>query len=128
MAFIPKPTLMTALLMALCFIIPQQGALVEARGEYRIEDFNVIVPEEINRCRLNCLIKFLGDENQNDIPEHDPCTDRPNCYMCWDYCRILYGEHLLIGRILCDHDTCVSIVSRLYKSQIRFFLIFGNLL
>lgn len=90
---------------------------VEAGKLHRIRDFNVAVPETITQCRMKCLVQFINSEETKEEERTDPCTDRPDCFMCWDFCRILYSERESFGEFMCRNPVlCVSFQNIAYNN------------
>lgn len=101
---------LTSIYIALVIIIDHLSESVDAGNVHRIRDFNVFVPEEVTDCRMNCLVQFINNGKTNVMQQHDPCTDRPDCFMCWDFCRILYTEKTTFGELMCNNPVlCVNI-------------------
>ncbi|XP_053679498.1 uncharacterized protein LOC128730472 [Anopheles nili] len=72
---------------------------------HRISDFNAPMAEPIRQCRAVCLENHLHEEI-NNIVVTDECTDRPNCFMCWDYCKILHEEKRIVRDLMCSDVIC----------------------
>ena len=83
--------------------------VVQCRIVHKISDHHVAVSETVQRCRATCLEQFLPKES-NHINIFEECTDNPNCFMCWDYCKILHKENRIISNIMCSDEICVSIL------------------
>uniref|UniRef100_A0A182JFR8 Uncharacterized protein n=1 Tax=Anopheles atroparvus TaxID=41427 RepID=A0A182JFR8_ANOAO len=79
--------------------------LTAGRIVHRISDFNAPMAEPVRQCRAICLVKHLQDEI-NNIVVTDECTDRPNCFMCWDYCKILHEEKRIVRDLMCSDVIC----------------------
>lgn len=101
---------------------------VAGRFIHRIEDYDRPTNVFVAECRKGCLIKvctpklpsqwqfnyrsFFSQFLQRpiDVFAIDNCSDQPNCFMCWDYCSMLYRERKrqLITKLMCTDDVCVS--------------------
>lgn len=80
----------------------------EARIVEKIWDIDEPVGENVVRCRITCLEKFLLVDVANMSETRDACSSTPDCFMCWDFCRILHEEKRTIGKLMCTNPTCVS--------------------
>ncbi|KFB45346.1 hypothetical protein ZHAS_00013296 [Anopheles sinensis] len=83
------------------------ASLTAGRIVHRISDFNAPMAEPVRQCRAICLALHLQDEINNIIVT-DECTDRPNCFMCWDYCKILHEEKRIVRNLMCSDVICYS--------------------
>lgn len=81
----------------------------EARIVEKIWDIDEPVSENVVRCRITCLEKFLLEDVANMAETREACSSTPDCFMCWDFCRILQQEKRIIGKMMCTNPTCVSI-------------------
>lgn len=81
----------------------------DARIVHKIRDMFEPVPERVGRCRSTCLQKFLVEDISNAVETTEACSNEPNCFMCWDFCKILHSENRAIGQLMCNNHTCVSI-------------------
>lgn len=92
------------LLIIMCEIKNTNGRII-----HRIRDYNEAVPVLISQCRSTCLEKFMNNQSNILLRSIDrECTKRPNCFMCWDYCRIIYEERQLTAKKMCNDIFCVS--------------------
>lgn len=92
----------------ICALVLWQISDTDGRIIHRIRDFNEPVADTINQCRSTCLSKFLVSQ-ANILSSIDrECTKRPDCFMCWDYCRILYEERRVTAKRMCNDIFCVS--------------------
>lgn len=64
---------------------------------------------------FDLIIFFLSspqflNESINEII-HDRCSQQPNCFMCWDYCSMLFKDRKkkYITNLMCTDGVCVSI-------------------
>lgn len=77
--------------------------------------------DRVNVCQLACLDKFLfngEDELVNPFGNViDQCIDRPDCYMCFDFCEILSDESRMIAKLMCTNVTCVR--KNYFDSSVR---------
>ncbi|XP_053660214.1 uncharacterized protein LOC128709252 [Anopheles marshallii] len=74
---------------------------------HRISDYNAPMAEPVRQCRAICLANHLHEEI-NNIVVTDECTDRPNCFMCWDYCKLLHEEKRIVRDLMCSDVICYS--------------------
>lgn len=74
-------------------------------GVYMHLSINLIKP--INELFLQFLDKPLSGIVVNE------CSQRPNCFMCWDYCSMLFKDRKkkFIATLMCTDDVCVSTVN-----------------
>lgn len=98
-------TMMLAVFVALTTLWCQ----AEARNVEKIWDIDEPVSENVVRCRITCLEKFLIEDVANMAETRDACSRTPDCFMCWDFCRILHQERQTIAKLMCTNPTCVSI-------------------
>uniref|UniRef100_A0A182MUT0 Uncharacterized protein n=1 Tax=Anopheles culicifacies TaxID=139723 RepID=A0A182MUT0_9DIPT len=81
--------------------------LASGRIIHRIGDYNAPMVEPVRQCRAICLAHHLHEEI-NKIIVTDECSDRPNCFMCWDYCKILHEEKRIVRDLMCSDVICYS--------------------
>ncbi|XP_050086390.1 uncharacterized protein LOC126571693 [Anopheles aquasalis] len=95
-------TVILQLTVVICCVELTAGRII-----HRIEDYNKPMAEPVRQCRNACLTKHLKEEI-NDIVVTDECSDRPNCFMCWDYCKILHEEKRIVRDLMCSDVICYS--------------------
>ncbi len=68
---------------------------------------------KLQMCRDSCLAKFFKNhsiKSKDDIIDQCQNENQPDCYMCYDFCGLLYKESSTIVHIMCtDERICVSI-------------------
>lgn len=100
---------LTNKLMAGCIVLFFSFmAVIEARTvAQKITDFGRSMPQTIVQCRSACLTEYLlpGDEKQ--MPEI--CSSKPNCFMCWDLCKVMQINGDDFSQRLCRNQHCVSV-------------------
>lgn len=89
---------------------------IEARNVYQIWDMDEPVSEKVVRCRITCLEKFQLEDVANMAETTEACIQTANCFMCWDFCRILQQEKRIIAKSMCTNETCVSISAVFFAS------------
>lgn len=62
----------------------------------------------LQMCRESCLAKFLKIQSTTRGEMGEQCTNYPDCYMCYDYCGMLYKEQRTIVIMMCSDEVCVS--------------------
>lgn len=95
--------------LAVFVVLAMIWCQAEARIVQKIWDIDEPVSENVVRCRITCLEKFLLEDVANMAETRDGCSNTPDCLMCWDFCRILHQEKRTIGKLMCTNPTCVSI-------------------
>ncbi|XP_052863266.1 uncharacterized protein LOC128269903 [Anopheles cruzii] len=98
---------MSSVVSALALLIICCVGLSAGRVVHRISDYNKPMAEPVRQCRTICLAKHLHDAI-NNVVVTDECTDRPNCFMCWDYCKILHEEKRIVRDLMCSDGICYS--------------------
>lgn len=67
---------------------------------------------KLQMCRESCLGKFLNPSVTSKYEIIDKCltVNNPDCFMCYDYCGLLFMESKTIISMMCGDDVCVSVL------------------
>lgn len=115
---------------------------INCRFIHKIEDYNMPMPDLVAECRKGCLMKVCAIIDKSFLRKlliinlfliplqfvdgplnksiYDVCSLAPNCFMCWDYCSMLYKDRKKksITSMMCTDDVCVSFHSRMFIKSI----------
>lgn len=66
----------------------------------------------IGKCRQSCFLKtmkhFSFHNNINSAESVETCRQNPDCYMCYDYCRVLKVASKDLGKAMCGDELFCS--------------------
>ncbi|XP_055841208.1 uncharacterized protein LOC129908608 [Episyrphus balteatus] len=71
--------------------------------------YDTPLEDVIHSCRKNCISQILGDFKwSGQLMTYFQCRGKPDCFMCWDYCRAVNVARVDLAKSMCNDSQYCS--------------------